>query len=88
MRDKGERANLRREVGELRKELRTREASAIAEILKSAEVVLSTNTGQSRLRGGGVTVSIKQTRANHRAPVCIHRRLRRRPPQTPAGRPL
>lgn len=53
MRDKGERANLRREVGELRKELRSREASAIAQILKSAEVVLSTNTGQCRLRGGG-----------------------------------
>lgn len=53
MRDKGERANLRREVGELRKELRSREAAAIAQILKSAEVVLSTNTGQCRLGWGG-----------------------------------
>ncbi|KAM3869880.1 DNA-binding protein SMUBP-2 [Diretmus argenteus] len=44
-RDKGERFNLRREVGELRKELRTREATAITQILKSADVVLSTNTG-------------------------------------------
>lgn len=52
MRDKGERANLRREVGELRKELRSREATAIGQILKSAEVVLSTNTGQCRLGGG------------------------------------
>lgn len=45
VRDKGERANLRREVGELRKELRNREATAIAQILKGAEVVLSTSTG-------------------------------------------
>lgn len=44
--EKGERANFRREIGELRKELKTREATAIAQILKSADVVLSTNTGQ------------------------------------------
>ncbi|XP_034443511.1 DNA-binding protein SMUBP-2 [Hippoglossus hippoglossus] len=43
--DKGERFNFRREIGELRKELKTREATAIAQILKSADVVLSTNTG-------------------------------------------
>uniref|UniRef100_A0A3B4UIF9 DNA-binding protein SMUBP-2 n=1 Tax=Seriola dumerili TaxID=41447 RepID=A0A3B4UIF9_SERDU len=43
--DKGERVNFRREIGELRKELKTREATAIAQILKSADVVLSTNTG-------------------------------------------
>ncbi|XP_019934560.2 DNA-binding protein SMUBP-2 [Paralichthys olivaceus] len=43
--EKGERFNFRREIGELRKELKTREATAIAQILKSADVVLSTNTG-------------------------------------------
>ncbi|XP_053175060.1 DNA-binding protein SMUBP-2 isoform X2 [Scomber japonicus] len=43
--EKGERMNFRREVGELRKELKTREATAIAQILKKADVVLSTNTG-------------------------------------------
>lgn len=45
MRNKGERFKLKREVGELRKELRTREATAITQILKRADVVLSTNTG-------------------------------------------
>ncbi|GAA6221417.1 DNA-binding protein SMUBP-2 [Lates japonicus] len=45
MHEKGERGNFRREIGELRKELKTREATAIAQILKSADVVLSTNTG-------------------------------------------
>ncbi|XP_041650769.1 DNA-binding protein SMUBP-2 [Cheilinus undulatus] len=45
MHEKGERGNLRREIGELRKELKTREAAAITQILKSADVVLSTNTG-------------------------------------------
>lgn len=44
--EKGERINFRREIGELRKELKTREAAAITQILKSADVVLSTNTGQ------------------------------------------
>lgn len=44
--EKGERGNFKREIGELRKELRNRETAAIAEILKSADVVLSTNTGQ------------------------------------------
>ncbi|XP_077425326.1 DNA-binding protein SMUBP-2 [Vanacampus margaritifer] len=43
--EKGERGNFRREIGELRKELKTREAMAIGQILKSADVVLSTNTG-------------------------------------------
>ncbi|KAG7245412.1 hypothetical protein INR49_010863 [Caranx melampygus] len=43
--ERGERVNFRREIGELRKELKTREATAIAQILKSADVVLSTNTG-------------------------------------------
>ncbi|KAM3609523.1 uncharacterized protein V6R79_016305 [Siganus canaliculatus] len=43
--EKGERMNLRREIGELRKELKTREATAISQILKNADVVLSTNTG-------------------------------------------
>lgn len=37
---------MKREIGELRKELRSREAAAIAQILKSADVVLSTNTGE------------------------------------------
>lgn len=46
MREKGERGNFRREIGELRKELKTRETTAITQILKSADVVLSTNTGQ------------------------------------------
>ncbi|XP_070687489.1 DNA-binding protein SMUBP-2 isoform X1 [Pempheris klunzingeri] len=45
MREKGERGNCKREIGELRKELKTREATAISQILKSADVVLSTNTG-------------------------------------------
>ncbi|XP_051918312.1 DNA-binding protein SMUBP-2 [Hippocampus zosterae] len=43
--EKGERGNFWREIGELRKELKTREATAIGQILKSADVVLSTNTG-------------------------------------------
>ncbi|XP_061679004.1 DNA-binding protein SMUBP-2 isoform X2 [Syngnathoides biaculeatus] len=43
--EKGDRVNYRRELGELRKELKTREATAITQILKSADVVLSTNTG-------------------------------------------
>ncbi|KAJ0069990.1 hypothetical protein NL108_018485 [Boleophthalmus pectinirostris] len=42
---RGERSDLRRELGELRKELRTREAAAISQILKNADVVLSTNIG-------------------------------------------
>ncbi|KAM9854607.1 DNA-binding protein SMUBP-2 [Aulostomus maculatus] len=45
MHNKGERVNQRREIGELRKELKTREAVAITQILKGADVVLSTNTG-------------------------------------------
>ncbi|KAM8751786.1 DNA-binding protein SMUBP-2 [Acanthopagrus schlegelii] len=45
MREKGERMNFKREIGELRKDLKTREATAITQILKSADVVLSTNTG-------------------------------------------
>ncbi|CAG5957934.1 unnamed protein product [Menidia menidia] len=45
MRDKGERSNFKREIGELRKELKNREATAITQILKSADVVMSTNTG-------------------------------------------
>ncbi|XP_039989614.1 DNA-binding protein SMUBP-2 [Xiphias gladius] len=43
--EKGERVNFKREIGELRKELKAREATAIAQILKSADVVLATNTG-------------------------------------------
>lgn len=46
MRNKGEQIGLKREIGELRKELRTRETTAITQILKSADVVLSTNTGE------------------------------------------
>ncbi|XP_073327807.1 DNA-binding protein SMUBP-2 [Pagrus major] len=45
MREKGERVNFKREIGELRKELKTREATAITQILKGADVVLATNTG-------------------------------------------
>ncbi|XP_022045575.2 DNA-binding protein SMUBP-2 [Acanthochromis polyacanthus] len=45
MQQKGERVNFKREIGELRKELKSREATAITQILKSADVVLSTNTG-------------------------------------------
>ncbi|XP_037307190.1 DNA-binding protein SMUBP-2 [Pungitius pungitius] len=48
MREKGERVNFKREIGELRKELKLREATAMAQILKRADVVLSTNTGASR----------------------------------------
>lgn len=51
MREKGERVNFRREIGELRKELKTRETTAITQILKTADVVLSTNTGQSQPQG-------------------------------------
>uniref|UniRef100_A0A8C3AA77 DNA-binding protein SMUBP-2 n=1 Tax=Cyclopterus lumpus TaxID=8103 RepID=A0A8C3AA77_CYCLU len=47
MREKGERVNFKREIGELRKELKSREATAISQILKRADVVLSTNTGAS-----------------------------------------
>lgn len=46
VREKSDRGNFRREIAELRKELKTREATAITQILKSADVVLSTNTGQ------------------------------------------
>uniref|UniRef100_A0A3B3DTU3 DNA-binding protein SMUBP-2 n=1 Tax=Oryzias melastigma TaxID=30732 RepID=A0A3B3DTU3_ORYME len=45
--EKGERGNFKREIGELKKELKSREATAITQILKSADVVLSTNTGAS-----------------------------------------
>ncbi|XP_060891467.1 DNA-binding protein SMUBP-2 [Labrus mixtus] len=45
MREKADRGNFRREIKELKKELKTREATAITQILKSADVVLSTNTG-------------------------------------------
>ncbi|KAK1784903.1 hypothetical protein P4O66_018343 [Electrophorus voltai] len=45
--DKGQRSSLRREIGELRKELRSREQMAITEILKRASVILATNTGAS-----------------------------------------
>lgn len=44
--EKGERVNFKREIGELRKELKDRETTAITQILKSADVVLSTNTGR------------------------------------------
>ncbi|XP_034734865.1 DNA-binding protein SMUBP-2 [Etheostoma cragini] len=47
MSENGDRVNFKREIGELRKELKTRESTAIAQILKSADVVLSTNTGAS-----------------------------------------
>lgn len=46
MQKKGEMVGLKRELTELRKELKTRETTAITQILKSADVVLSTNTGQ------------------------------------------
>lgn len=46
MQKKGERVVLKREITELRKELKSRETTAITQILKSADVVLSTNTGQ------------------------------------------
>ncbi len=45
-RDKGQRSNLRREIKELRRELRTREETAITQILKRADVILATNTGK------------------------------------------
>lgn len=53
MQKKGERVVLKREITELRKELKTRETTAITQILKGADVVLSTNTGQRR--GGQFT---------------------------------
>uniref|UniRef100_A0A672MRT7 DNA-binding protein SMUBP-2 n=1 Tax=Sinocyclocheilus grahami TaxID=75366 RepID=A0A672MRT7_SINGR len=46
-RDKGQRSNLRLEIRELRRELRTREEIAITQILKRADVILATNTGAS-----------------------------------------
>uniref|UniRef100_A0A673N0P1 DNA-binding protein SMUBP-2 n=1 Tax=Sinocyclocheilus rhinocerous TaxID=307959 RepID=A0A673N0P1_9TELE len=46
-RDKGQRSNLRLEIRELRRELRTREEMAITQILKRADVILATNTGAS-----------------------------------------
>lgn len=46
MHSKGERASFKREITELRKELKSRETTAITQILKSADVVLATNTGQ------------------------------------------
>ncbi|KAG5839939.1 hypothetical protein ANANG_G00210620 [Anguilla anguilla] len=49
-RDKGGRSHLKAEVKELRKELRKREESAIAQILKGVDIVLATNTGA---HGGG-----------------------------------
>ncbi|KAI4875806.1 hypothetical protein NFI96_017152 [Prochilodus magdalenae] len=45
--DKGQRSSLRREIGELRKELKSREQMAITQILKRASVILATNTGAS-----------------------------------------
>ncbi|XP_026783616.3 DNA-binding protein SMUBP-2 [Pangasianodon hypophthalmus] len=47
VRDKGQRSSLRREIGELRKELKSREEVAISQILKRASVILATNTGSS-----------------------------------------
>ncbi|TSX17015.1 DNA-binding protein SMUBP-2 [Bagarius yarrelli] len=47
VRDKGQRSSLRREIGELRKELKSREEMAITQILKRASVILATNTGAS-----------------------------------------
>ncbi|XP_066541765.1 DNA-binding protein SMUBP-2 [Hoplias malabaricus] len=47
VRDKGQRSSLRREIGELRKELKSREQMAITQILKRANVILATNTGAS-----------------------------------------
>lgn len=44
-RDKGQRSNLKREIKDLRRELRTREETAITQILKRADVILATNTG-------------------------------------------
>lgn len=44
-RDKGQRSNMKREIGELRRELRSREETAITQILKRADVILATNTG-------------------------------------------
>lgn len=46
-RDKGQRSNLRREIKDLRRELRSREETAISQILKRADVILATNTGAS-----------------------------------------
>ncbi|XP_062403778.1 DNA-binding protein SMUBP-2 [Sardina pilchardus] len=46
-RDRGSRAAMKREMGELRKELRAREEDSTKQILKGASVVLATNTGAS-----------------------------------------
>ena len=45
-RDRGSRGGLKRELGELRKELRSREETATKQILKGASVILATNTGE------------------------------------------
>uniref|UniRef100_A0A9J7YDY9 DNA helicase n=1 Tax=Cyprinus carpio carpio TaxID=630221 RepID=A0A9J7YDY9_CYPCA len=47
VRDKGQRSNLRREIGELRRELKNRDETAITQILKRAHVILATYTGAS-----------------------------------------
>ncbi|KAJ8248898.1 hypothetical protein GJAV_G00228960 [Gymnothorax javanicus] len=44
-RDKGGRSHLRAEVKELRKELKMREESSTAQILKGVDIILATNTG-------------------------------------------
>ncbi|CAM4581695.1 unnamed protein product [Leuciscus chuanchicus] len=55
-RDKGQRSNLKREIGELRRELRTREETAITQILKRADVILATNTGNAASKGLSVSL--------------------------------
>lgn len=46
--DKREKSNFRNEIRLLRKELKEREEAAMLESLKSADVVLATNTGEKR----------------------------------------
>ncbi|KTG39231.1 hypothetical protein cypCar_00007578, partial [Cyprinus carpio] len=55
VRDKGQRSNLRREIGELRRELKNRDETAITQILKRAHVILATYTDMIDLRNIGAS---------------------------------
>lgn len=88
MREKGERMNFKREIGELRKELKTREATAITQILKSADVVLSTNTGLSWVKKMIFSCNSLLMKGNQKALVCVCRCLSWWTFEVPASRAL
>ena len=72
VRDKGERFSFKREIGELRKELRTREATAISQVLKSADVVLSTNTGNTTVLLSTLIEHNREKLRPFTVCVCVH----------------